>query len=161
MVDAHLSFNHVEALSVAAFQRTDDQRPPALEIRIMDGYPSGSLDHNVPFLVASGLNSAEPDLDLPGELSTQGQLVKSDLPPLESREAQALEKYFEEIDKRGTSWSAVSRDEPYRLRIKTVGRVKRNDPTGRTRGIILTRNVVIPSPTSENATPRFHRVSGS
>ncbi|KIE03613.1 hypothetical protein MAJ_00144, partial [Metarhizium majus ARSEF 297] len=88
----------------------------------MDGYPPGSLDHNVPFLVASGLNSAEPELDLQGELSTQGQLIKSDLPPLEGREAQLLETYFEEIDARGTSWAVVPRDEPYRFRIKTVGR---------------------------------------
>lgn len=89
----------------------------------MDGYPPGSLDHNVPFLVASGLNSVEPELDLQGELSTQGQLIKSDLPPLEGREAQLLETYFEEIDARGTSWAVVPRDEPYRFRIKTVGRV--------------------------------------
>lgn len=89
----------------------------------MDGYPQGSLDHNVPFLVASGLNDAEPHLDLEGELSSQGLLVKSDLPPLDTRESQFLEKYFEEIDSRGRSWAVVPRDEPYRLRIKTVGRV--------------------------------------
>ncbi|KAG5984271.1 hypothetical protein E4U55_005429 [Claviceps digitariae] len=88
----------------------------------MDGYPKDSLDHNVPFLVASGLNDAEPHLDLEGELSSQGLLVKSDLPPLDTRESQLLEKYFEEIDLRGRSWTVVPRDEPYRLRIKTVGR---------------------------------------
>ncbi|TWU77678.1 hypothetical protein ED733_008232 [Metarhizium rileyi] len=88
----------------------------------MDGYPSGSLEHNVPFLVASGLNSAEPELDLEGELSTQGQLVKSDLPPLRNQEAQVLERYFQEIDDKGTSWTVVPREEPYRFRIKMVGR---------------------------------------
>lgn len=90
----------------------------------MDGYPSGSLEHNVPFLVASGLNSAEPELDLEGELSTQGQLVKSDLPPLRNQEAQVLERYFQEIDDKGTSWTVVPREEPYRFRIKMVGRVR-------------------------------------
>ncbi|GAB0134562.1 hypothetical protein EsDP_00002927 [Epichloe bromicola] len=88
----------------------------------MDGYPRDSLDHHVPFLVASGLNAAEPQLDLEGELSSQGLLVKSHLPPLDTRESQVLEKYFEEIDARGTSWAVVPREEPYRLRIKTVGR---------------------------------------
>ncbi|KAG5951899.1 hypothetical protein E4U53_002055 [Claviceps sorghi] len=88
----------------------------------MEGYPQGSLDHNVPFLVASGLNDAEPHLDLAGELGSQGLLVKSDLPPLDTRESQLLDKYFKEIDSRGSSWTVVPRDEPYRLRIKTVGR---------------------------------------
>lgn len=90
----------------------------------MDGYPRDSLDHHVPFLVASGLNAAEPQLDLEGELSSQGLLVKSHLPPLDTRESQVLEKYFDEIDARGTSWAVVPREEPYRLRIKTVGRVR-------------------------------------
>ncbi|KAG6184540.1 hypothetical protein E4U27_000899 [Claviceps purpurea] len=88
----------------------------------MEGYPEGSLDHNVPFLVASGLNDAEPHLDLPGELRCQGLRVTSDLPPLDTREAQLLGNYFEEIDSRGHSWTVVPRNEPYRLRIKTVGR---------------------------------------
>ncbi|KAG6036822.1 hypothetical protein E4U41_005478 [Claviceps citrina] len=88
----------------------------------MDGYPQASLDHNVPFLVASGLNATEPHLDLEGELGSQGLLVKSDLPPLDTRESQFLEKYFGEIDSRGCSWAVVPRTEPYRLRIKTVGR---------------------------------------
>ncbi|KAG5925557.1 hypothetical protein E4U42_004182 [Claviceps africana] len=88
----------------------------------MEGYPQGSLDHNVPFLVASGLNDAEPHLDLAGELGSQGLVVKSDLPPLDTRESQLLDKYFREIDSRGSSWTVVPRDEPYRLRIKTVGR---------------------------------------
>jgi hypothetical protein len=89
----------------------------------MDGYPLGSLDHNVPFLVASGLISAEPELDLEGELRAQGQLIRSALPPLESREAQLLQRYFEEVDHRGSSWTVVPREEPYRFRIKAVGRV--------------------------------------
>ncbi|KAG6012493.1 hypothetical protein E4U43_007778 [Claviceps pusilla] len=88
----------------------------------MEGYAQGCLDHNVPFLVASGLNDAEPLLDLDGELSSQGLLVKSDLPPLDTKESQLLDEYFGEIDARGCSWTVVPRDEPYRLRIKTVGR---------------------------------------
>ena len=48
----------------------------------MDGYPAGSLDHNVPLLVASGLNAALPELQLEGDLKDQGILLKSELPPL-------------------------------------------------------------------------------
>ncbi|KAJ6442118.1 glutathione transferase omega-1 [Purpureocillium lavendulum] len=88
----------------------------------MDGYPAGSLDHNVPLLVASGLNSAAPELQLDGELKDQGILLKSELPPLESQEADVLGEHFAEIDSHGKSWTSVARDEPYRFRVRTVGR---------------------------------------
>lgn len=89
----------------------------------MDGYPSGSLDHNVPFIVVSGLNSSPSDLPLSGDLKDQAILLRSDQPPLHTRESKVLEQYFVEIDHRGKSWIGVERDEPYRFRIKTVGRV--------------------------------------
>lgn len=89
----------------------------------MDGYPVGSLARNVPFLVTSGLNSTPPELDLDGELGNQGILVKSDIPPLETKEAGILEEFFQAVDARGTSWAPVSRDETYRFRVKSVGRV--------------------------------------
>ncbi|KAK6451075.1 hypothetical protein FP744_10007326 [Trichoderma asperellum] len=86
----------------------------------MDGYPLGSLDHNVPLIVVSGLNSDPPEQ--PPKANGRGILLRSDLPPLESREASFLQSYFEEVAERGTSWTAVTRDEPFRVRIKTVGR---------------------------------------
>ena len=89
----------------------------------MDGYPAGSLDHNVPFLVVSGLNDATPELPLDDELKDQAILLRSELPTLETKEAKVLEEYFEEVDDRGKSWVGVQRDEPYRFRIKTIGRV--------------------------------------
>lgn len=91
----------------------------------MDGYPAGSLDHNVPLLVASGLNAAPPELQLDGELREQGILLRSSLPPLDTKDAGVLEAYFGEIDAWGRSWTSLARDEPYRFRIKTVGRVRR------------------------------------
>lgn len=89
----------------------------------MDDYPEGSLDHNVPFLVASGLSPAESRLDLPTGLTSYSQLVKSSLPLLDTKESQILDKYLNEVDARGKSWTSVPREEPYRLRVKTVGRV--------------------------------------
>ncbi|UKZ67694.1 uncharacterized protein TrAtP1_008851 [Trichoderma atroviride] len=86
----------------------------------MDGYPLGSLDHNVPLIVVSGLNSDPPEQ--PPKANGPGILLRSDLPPLESREANFLQSYFQEVDERGTSWTAITRDEPFRVRIKTVGR---------------------------------------
>ncbi|KAK5995019.1 hypothetical protein PT974_03411 [Cladobotryum mycophilum] len=87
----------------------------------MDGYPLGSLDHNVPLIFVSGI-SAQSEPTLPVELREQGILIRSDLPCLESREANFLGTYFEEADAKGLSWTAISREEQYRLRIKTIGR---------------------------------------
>ncbi|KAH6981964.1 Gryzun, putative trafficking through golgi-domain-containing protein [Ilyonectria sp. MPI-CAGE-AT-0026] len=88
----------------------------------MDGYPAGSLDHNVPFLVAAGLNTETNELPLNAELRDQGILLRSELPPLESKEAEVLGQYFAEIDAQGKSWSGVEREEPHRFRIRTLGR---------------------------------------
>ncbi|KAL7938471.1 Gryzun, putative trafficking through golgi domain-containing protein [Trichoderma chlorosporum] len=86
----------------------------------MDGYPLGSLDHNVPLIVVSGLSSDPPEQ--PPKANGQGVLLRSDLPPIEGKEAAFLESYFEEADERGKSWTVVTREEPYRVRVKSVGR---------------------------------------
>ncbi|KOS17386.1 Trafficking protein particle complex subunit 11 [Escovopsis weberi] len=87
----------------------------------MDGYPLGSLDHNVPLIFVSGINAAREQASS-RELKDQGILIRSDLPCLDSREASFLATYLDRIDTQGLSWTAVSRDEQYRLRIKAVGR---------------------------------------
>lgn len=89
----------------------------------MDGYPAGSLDHNVPFLIAAGLNSKAAELPLDDELKGQEILLRSELPIVENKEAKVLEEYFDHINNKGLSWTAVSREEPFRWRIKTLGRV--------------------------------------
>lgn len=91
----------------------------------MDGYPAGSLDHNVPFLVAAGLNAEMNELPLNNELKDQGILLRSELPPLEGKEASVLAQYFKEVDAQGKSWSGVTKDDGHRFRIKTLGRVGR------------------------------------
>ena len=89
----------------------------------MEGYPVGSLEHNVPLLVAAGLNSKTNELPLQGELKEQGILLRSELSPLEGKEVDVLEQHFRDIDRKGTSWKGIERGEPYRFRIKSVGRV--------------------------------------
>lgn len=89
----------------------------------MDGYPLGSLDHNVPLVIFSGLTSNSVEVELDATLRGEAALLRSDLPPLDSKEAEILEQYFGNVDSDGQSWTAVPRDEPYRLRIKSVGRV--------------------------------------
>ncbi|KFA76803.1 hypothetical protein S40288_03033 [Stachybotrys chartarum IBT 40288] len=88
----------------------------------MEGYPLGSLDHNVPLLVAFGLHANTAKSPHDGASTEQGILLRSDVPSLDTREAQALDEYFKEVDAAGKSWSAAARQEPYRFRIKSVGR---------------------------------------
>ncbi|KAF5669741.1 hypothetical protein FDENT_11487 [Fusarium denticulatum] len=88
----------------------------------MDGYPTGSLDHNVPLLVAAGLNSETNELPLSAELKEQSILLRSELPPIGGEDAEVLAEYFKDIDASAKSWSAFERNEPYRFRIRTTGR---------------------------------------
>ncbi|RBQ69881.1 hypothetical protein FVER14953_20887 [Fusarium verticillioides] len=88
----------------------------------MDGYPTGSLDHNVPLLVAAGLNSETNELPLSAELKEQSILLRSELPPIGGEDAEVLAEYFKDIDASAKSWSVFERNEPYRFRIRTTGR---------------------------------------
>ncbi|KAF5027293.1 hypothetical protein F66182_587 [Fusarium sp. NRRL 66182] len=88
----------------------------------MDGYPTGTLDHNVPLLVAAGLDNETHELPLSAELKEQTILLRSETPPIEGREVGILAQYFKEIDASARSWSAFERNEKYRFRIRTTGR---------------------------------------
>ena len=90
----------------------------------MDAYPQGSLDHNVPLIVVSGLNSNSFELHLSDELKDQSILIRSELPPLDTKEAQVLDEHFKKLDAQGRSWTGVARDEKFRCRIKSTGRVR-------------------------------------
>lgn len=89
----------------------------------MEDYPEGSLGHNVPLLVASGLALQQPPPELDKALRDDTTRLTSNLPSLDTREAEVLVEYFNEINQNGKSWAAVSRDEIYRLRIKCYTRV--------------------------------------
>lgn len=117
----HTSYTTSRSATHAFFEPDRDLCLGKAEPVTMDGYPAGSLDHNVPLLVASGLNSKVPELQL--ESKPKGILLKSELPPLNIKEADMLAQYFEEVDAQGSSWTSVSRDELFRFRIKAVGRV--------------------------------------
>ncbi|SPO04890.1 uncharacterized protein DNG_07575 [Cephalotrichum gorgonifer] len=92
----------------------------------MDGYPRGSLDHNVPFLVASGLSSAFVD-EVPGDSKDQdhGVALKSELSCLTGESAEVLEKYLQSIDATQPPWIQRDKKTPYRYRVVSVGRAFR------------------------------------
>ncbi|GAP88337.1 hypothetical protein SAMD00023353_3001380 [Rosellinia necatrix] len=89
----------------------------------MDEYPPGSLDHNVPFLVVSGLstNPTKPLLTDP-ELRERGILVRSELPPVETRESRTVLRLIQEADATSLPWTSQDSSKRYRFRIRTIGR---------------------------------------
>ena len=87
----------------------------------MDGYPPGSLDHNVPFLVASGLSSSsspEPQKE------DGGTTLQSDMPCLEGENARVLHDYLQSIDGTQPPWNLKDKKTPYRYRVASIGRVR-------------------------------------
>ena len=89
----------------------------------MDGYPPGSLDHNVPFLVASGLTSSPS----PGESKDgdSGVVLQSGMACLEGENADVLHAYLQGIDANRAPWTQGDKKTPYRYRVASVGRVMR------------------------------------
>ncbi|CRK19968.1 hypothetical protein BN1708_003255, partial [Verticillium longisporum] len=89
----------------------------------MDGYPAGSLDHNLPFLVVAGLTEAPVNaLPFDNELKDQGVLLQSQLPSLETKEAKALREYIASQDAADQPWNPQLATKPYKFRVAFTGR---------------------------------------
>ncbi|KAJ3570575.1 hypothetical protein NPX13_g5686 [Xylaria arbuscula] len=89
----------------------------------MDGYPPGSLDHNVPFLVVSGLGTSPakpPPLD--PELRERGILVRSELSAVDTREAKILLRFIQEADAANLPWQSRDNPKKFRFNVRTIGR---------------------------------------
>ncbi|KAI1805311.1 Gryzun, putative trafficking through golgi-domain-containing protein [Daldinia bambusicola] len=89
----------------------------------MDDFPAGSLDHNVPFLVVSGLSNSSAKVSPPDpSLREQGVLVRSEIPPIESREAKIILRCIQEKDAINLPWNSRDPSRKYKFKISTVGR---------------------------------------
>ncbi|TPX10241.1 uncharacterized protein E0L32_001438 [Thyridium curvatum] len=89
----------------------------------MDDYPKGSLDHNVPLLMTLGLPSSEPGEDpLPLDLREQATLLRSEIPVLEGKQAEALSKYIQESDGSRGPWNGSDNSRSHKFRIRLAGR---------------------------------------
>ena len=90
----------------------------------MDEYPPGSLDHNVPLLVVSGLTTdpTKPLVTDP-ELKEQGILIRSEVSPLDTPEADIILRYIQERDASTLPWNPRGTSRKYRFKVKTIGRV--------------------------------------
>ncbi|KAI0407169.1 Gryzun, putative trafficking through golgi-domain-containing protein [Xylaria palmicola] len=89
----------------------------------MDGYPPGSLDHNVPFLVVSGLGP-HPSKPPPAaaELKEGGILVRSELPAIDTRESRIILSFIQDADAASLPWKPRDGARRYRFKIKATGR---------------------------------------
>lgn len=91
----------------------------------MDGYPAGSLDHNLPYLVVAGL-TPEPARELPldPDLREQGILLRSELPSLDTAGAATWREYIQSQDARDGPWRPPREgDKPYKFKVDMTGRV--------------------------------------
>ncbi|KAK4099417.1 hypothetical protein N658DRAFT_475133 [Parathielavia hyrcaniae] len=90
----------------------------------MDDYPSGSLDHSVPFLLTLGTRTGSAyDAGLSAALKEQAVLIRSDLPPLDSDQARALLRYVQERDVSQLPCNAKEMAaRKYRFRVKAAER---------------------------------------
>ncbi|KAK4126992.1 hypothetical protein N657DRAFT_611212 [Parathielavia appendiculata] len=90
----------------------------------MNEYPSGSLDHSVPFLLTLGTRTGSAyDFGLSAALKEQAVLIRSDLPPLESDQARALLRYIQDRDASQLPCNAREMAaRKYRFRVKAVER---------------------------------------
>ena len=89
----------------------------------MDEYPLGSLDHNVPFLVASGLSSSSAHEHKNEE---GGSILQSGMPCLEGENADVLHAYLQSIDATQPPWNGRDKKAPYRYRVASIGRVRQS-----------------------------------
>lgn len=90
----------------------------------MDEFPTGCMDHNVPLLLVSGLTTAptKPLLTAP-ELKEHGILIRSEVSPIESREAKSILHYIQSTDATNLPWNPGDGSRKYRFKVKPVGRV--------------------------------------
>jgi hypothetical protein len=86
----------------------------------MDGYAPAYVAHNVPLLVVSGLGSQ------PRQKSTVedgAPRITSEIPPVESEDAQVLLRHFKDSDAGNLAWNAREHSGKNKFRVKLVGRV--------------------------------------
>jgi hypothetical protein len=90
----------------------------------MDEYPTGSLDHNVPLLVVSGLSTTPTkSLLTDAKLKAKSILIRSELPPVDSREGRSILHYIQETDATALPWNSWDASRKYKFKVKTIGRV--------------------------------------
>jgi hypothetical protein len=85
----------------------------------MDGYDPAYVGHNLPYIVVSGLG-VQPREALRKD---GGARFTSEIPPVDSDDANTLLKHFTTNDATNLAWNGREHTGRNKFRIKTVGRV--------------------------------------
>ncbi|KXJ97098.1 Gryzun, putative trafficking through golgi-domain-containing protein [Microdochium bolleyi] len=88
----------------------------------MDDYPTACLTHDLPLLVVSGLTSAAAKAAPSEEAQGSSILIRSEVAPIETREAKSILHYIQSTDASHLPWNSGDGARKYRFKIKTVGR---------------------------------------
>lgn len=86
----------------------------------MDGYAPAYVAHNIPLLVVSGLGSPPKD---EANLKVGGAHIISEIPLVDSDDAQALLRHFKDSDASNLAWNGREHNGRSNFKVKVVGRV--------------------------------------
>ena len=98
----------------------------------MDAYPKDYVEHNLPLIILSGLQShSDPSQDAPEQsrnpLLEGGFRIRTDAAPLRGTTAESLLRAFLAADSSDTPWNSratpAKSENGGRFRIKSIGRV--------------------------------------
>lgn len=87
----------------------------------MDGYATAYIAHNLPLLIVSGLG-ADPS-PTNARLKEGGVIITSDIPPLETEDANFILKHLKKNGAENLPWNGYQHNEKNRFRVKVIGRV--------------------------------------
>ncbi|KAG9239451.1 Gryzun, putative trafficking through golgi-domain-containing protein [Amylocarpus encephaloides] len=110
----------------------------------MDGYAPAFVAHNLPLLVVSGLET----LDEPRS-ATPGTSITSEIPSVESDDAQVLLGHFKANDASDLAWNGREHSRRNKFRVKTIAREY-------TLPMRHAAPAAIPQPTSQISKPVLH-----
>ncbi|TVY18166.1 Trafficking protein particle complex subunit 11 [Lachnellula arida] len=83
----------------------------------MDGYPPAYIAHNLPLLIVSGLGSVQET-----SASKSGTRITSEIPPVDTEDAERLLRHFKRSDASDLSWNGREHTGRNKFRVKVVGR---------------------------------------
>lgn len=85
----------------------------------MEGYPPAYVAHNLPLLIVSGLGPVPDE----SSASKDGTRITSEIPTVETEDAETLLRHFKESDASDLAWNGREHTGRNKFRVKTVGRV--------------------------------------
>lgn len=86
----------------------------------MEGYPPDLVAHNLPLLVVSGFEHVSTNEARPKSVGAQ---ITSEVPPIDSEDAQILLALFKDSDGRNSAWNGREHADRNKFLVELIGRV--------------------------------------